>query len=247
MPNARDRNAAGPGVAIRPLSAHRIGTPHVSAAQLSAFCALLPALPTDLAADVIDELLAAVPCLPGNGDPARREPALVRKLAALRPRDLEEAMLAVQIVSAYCGATLCTQAAAGLDPASREASRLRRDAAVQQRVMASLQRALNRSRLRPMLADPATGEVRPTVPPAAAPSTRRPPADAKADASGEAEQVKPFPPPDLFDNDPELKALNERWYSLPRWEDMTMEERRQTWGYKGEPAKAAEADPPAAG
>ena len=44
---------------------------------------------------------------------------------------------------------------------------------------------------------------------------------------------------------PDLKALNDRWYSLPRWEDMTMEERRQTWGYKSETADAAAGGQPA--
>ena len=213
----------------------------MSASLLSTLCALLPALAPDLAAGVIGDLLAAIPCRLGHDDPAGHELDLVRSLAAMHPRDLEEAMLAVQILAAYHGATLCNQAAAGLDPATKDASRLRRDAAVQQRAHVILHRALLRARARPMLADPETGEVRPTVAPAAAPVTRRQPADAaRADAAGEAEPAKPFPPPDVFDGHPDLKALNDRWYSLPRWEDMTMEERRQTWGYKPEPASATD-------
>ena len=112
---------------------HRIGTPRMSASQIAALCALLPALATEIAADAIGALLAAVPRLAGNDDPARTQPALVGQLADMHPRDWEEAMLAVQSIAAFHGATLCTQAAAGLDPASKEASRLRRDAAVQQR------------------------------------------------------------------------------------------------------------------
>ena len=58
--------------------------------------------------------------------------------------------------------------------------------------------------------------------------------------------AKPWPPADVFDGHPDLKALNDRWYSLPRWEDMTMEERRQTWGYKGEKASTPQEGQPAA-
>ena len=213
----------------------------MSASQLSALCALLPALAPDIAAELIGELLAAVPRLPAPHDPAERERVLVRRLAGMGPRDPEEAMLAVQAVIAYFGATLCTQAAAALDTTGKEASRLRRDAAVQQRALVALLRALLRARARPMLADPETGEARPAVLPAAAPATRGQRADASAkQAPEEAEPAKPFPPPDVFDGHPDLKALNDRWYSLPRWEDMTMEERRQTWGYKPEPASATD-------
>ena len=144
----------------------------MSASQLSALCALLPALAPDIAAELIGELLAAVPRLPVPHDPAERERVLVRRLAGMGPRDPEEAMLAVQAVIAYFGATLCTQAAEALDPAGKEASRLRRDAAVQQRALVALLRALLRARARPMLADPETGEARPAVLPAAAPATQ---------------------------------------------------------------------------
>jgi len=228
----------------------------MSASLLSTLCALLPALDPDLAAHVLDDLLAAVPRLKTGDDPAKFGPALVRKFAAMHPRDLEEAMLAVQIIAAQNGAALCTQAGEALDPASKEASRLRRDAAMQQRVIATLLRALHRARARPMLADPQTGEVWASVAPAAtAPAERRHPAGGSARGSARAEAAarkeaaaraeeeaasQPFPPPDVFDGHPDLKALNDRWYSLPRWEDMTMEERRQTWGYKPEPANATD-------
>jgi len=114
----------------------------MSASRLSAFCALLPALDPDIAADMIRDLLAVVPRPSGYDDPAQADLALVRKLAGMHPRDLEEAMLAVQLLAAYYGATLCTQVLAGLDPVSKEASRLRRDAAAQQRVIVTLHRAL---------------------------------------------------------------------------------------------------------
>jgi len=96
-----------------------------------------------------------------------------------------------------------------------------------------------------MLADEATGELRPTVMPAArSPAAPRRASDEAAKA--EAEAVKPWPPDDVFDGHPDLKALNDRWYSLPRWEDMTMQERRETWGYKPEPTRAADGERQAA-
>ena len=168
------------------------------AAPPSTLCALLPALDPDLAAGVIGDLLAAIPCRPGHDDPAMHAPGLVRRLAAMHPRDLEEAMLAMQFLAAHCGATRCAEAAAGLDPAGKDASRLRRDAAVQQRVMASLRRALERSRMRPMLADPATGEVRPTVAPAAAGCRRSAAPEQAEEAAEAAEADKPWPPDDVF-------------------------------------------------
>jgi len=220
----------------------------MSASQPSALCAMLPALAPDIAAGLIAELLAAIPRLPAPHDPAERERVQVRRLADMGPRDPEEAMLAIQAIIAYFGATLCTQAAEALDPASKEAARLRRDAALQQRALVTLHRVLLRARMRPMLADREIGEARPAVLPAAAPAARRQPADAvaSADAPEQAAPAKRFPPPDVFDGHPDLKALNDRWYSLPRWEDMTMEERRQTWGYKPEPAGAS-ADAPTTG
>jgi len=216
----------------------------MSATQLSALCALLPALATDIAAGMIGQLLAAVPRPHPDEDPAAADLALVRELAELAPRDMQEAMLAVQMLAASHSAILCLHAAAQLDIASKEASRLRRDAALQQRVVATLQRALHRAQARPLLADPAGGEARPGILPAAP----RPPAEPRRSPVPDqaAEADKPWPPDDVFDGHPDLKALNDRWYSLPRWEDMTMEERRQTWGYKGESASAPQEGQPAA-
>jgi len=201
---------------------------------------LLPALAPAIAAGVIAQLLAALPRLPEHADPAASDRALVGQLAELHPRDLEEAMVGVQFLIANHGATLCTQAVKGLDPVSKEASRLRRDVAIQQRAIATLLRALDRLRKRPMLADPASGAVRPTAAPAR--SAARPRAAAAAQRQEEEEAAaKPWPPDDVFDGHPDLKALNDRWYTLPRWEDMTMQERRDTWGYKPEAPQTAEA------
>ena len=223
----------------------------MSASLLSALCALLPALATDIAAGLIGQLLAAVPRLRQDQDPASADLALVRELAELHPRDMQEAMLAVQQLAAHHHAILCMQAAMQLDIASKEASRLRRDAAMQQRVMATLQRALRQSQARRMPTDAATGEA-PVAEPQAEPRpavTRRRSAAPAIPAAPEdtAEASKPFPRPDLFDNHPDLKQLNDRWHSLPRWEDMSMEERRQTWGYKPEPVAAPDGGGPAAG
>ena len=144
----------------------------------------------------------------------------------------------MQLLAAHRGAVLCLRAVRRLDAASPEASRLRRDAVLQQRVGTTLQRALDRARARPLLADAATGEVRPAVPVAEprAAGARRPAAAAEPE-----EAPPPFPPPDVFAGKPDLQRLHERWHSLPRWEDMSVEERRETWGYKPEPSGAADA------
>ena len=51
------------------------------------------------------------------------------------------------------------------------------------------------------------------------------------------------PPPDLFADQPQLQRLRDRWHSLPRWEDMTMEERREAFGYSGNPPEATGSGP----
>ena len=54
-----------------------------------------------------------------------------------------------------------------------------------------------------------------------------------------------------YNANPSLKRLRERWDDLPRWEEMSMEERRETFGYEDAPPEPAEDtkpdDPPAQG
>ena len=45
----------------------------------------------------------------------------------------------------------------------------------------------------------------------------------------------------------DLQRLRDRWDSLPRWEDMTMEERRETFGYSDNPPEGATPSDGAAG
>jgi hypothetical protein len=62
---------------------------------------------------------------------------------------------------------------------------------------------------------------------------------------GDAATQAPDPPPpaDPFKGDPSLRRLNNRWKDLEPWERMTMEERRETWGYNYTPP--VKADPAA--
>ena len=41
-----------------------------------------------------------------------------------------------------------------------------------------------------------------------------------------------------FDGHPDLQALSDRWYDPPPWEQMSMEERRKTFGYSYTPQES---------
>ena len=203
-------------------------------------CLSILALTPELSATLIRGLLAAVPVLAGETDKQKREATLIGEMNGLKPRDLEEAMLASQFLTAFHNAEACFSALDGLDPASREASRLRRDGMAMQRNAIAIHRALHRSQARPMLEN-AEGEPRPTVP-VKLPSPRRgkaavqenPPvsvAAAAADKAGAAVAAAAPAKYDPFKADPSLERLRQNWGKLKRWEDMTMEERRETFGY----------------
>ena len=74
---------------------------------------------------------------------------------------------------------------------------------------------------------------------------------ARPPAGGAAiEPPGPKPRRNPFDGHPDLQRLNERWNDLPPWEQMTMEERRETWGYNYTPKTAEQpqaSDQPPAG
>ena len=215
-------------------------------------CLSVLALSPELSASLISGLLASVPAVAGASTRDAREATLIREMNDLNPRDLEEAILASQFLTAHHNAEACFRALDGLDPVSKEASRLRRDAMAMQRNALAIHRELNKTQARPMLEDAESGEPRPTMP-VRLPSPRRgeaagqenPPdavAAATADDAGASVAAAAPAKYDPFKEDPSLERLRQNWYKLKRWEDMTMEERRETFGYKYEPKPPAGAN-----
>ena len=215
-----------------------------------------PALAPDIAANIADDLIAAVPPKPDSapGDRFGHETTLIAELDALHPRDLEETLLAAQMLAAHHAAMRCFQAAAQCEVTSKEASRLLRDGIALQRSLLATLRALHKSQARPVLEDDVDLMPRPTVPvvapkPARARVADRPAArqpapraagatdTAAPEAANEQSPAAPAPKPrkNPFEGHPDLQALNDRWYDLPPWEQMSMEERRKTFGYTYEP------------
>ena len=204
-------------------------------------CLSVLALSPELSATLIRGLLAAVPVVAGETDRQAREAMLIGEMNELKPRDLEEAILASQLLTAHHGAQTCFSALDALDPASKEASRLRRDAMAMQRTVIAMQRALHRSQARPMQQDAAGGEPRPAVPvklpnpgrgkAAGQENSLVAVAAAAADKAGASVAAAAPAKYDPFKDDPSLERLRQNWGKLKRWEDMTMEERRETFGY----------------
>jgi hypothetical protein len=244
-----------------------------SLASHSAHPTSFPALAPDISADVTDGLIAAVtPTADGSPDDQfGHATTLIAELDALHPRDLEETLLASQLLAAYHGAMHCCRAAERCEVASMEDSRLRRDAIALQRSALATLHALHKSQARPVLEDAVDLVPRPTVPTVIPKPARTPPpaeaaahhpasrADAEPDtavpAGARPNAAQPptangGPPAtsaperkDPFAGHPDLRRLNDRWYDLPRWEEMTMEERRETFGYNHTPKQP---EPPAA-
>ncbi|HET8995694.1 MAG TPA: hypothetical protein VFN42_03420 [Acetobacteraceae bacterium] len=213
--------------------------------SLSHLCLSLLALTPELSASLLSGLLAAVPVIPGAATPEQRKALLIQQMNEMQPRDLEEAMLASQFLAAWHQANACFDALEGLDPVSKEASRLRRDGLAMQRSAIATQRALHRSRTRPMLQDADGGEPRPTVPvrlanpPRGRAAGQENPPVAAMPAPANRPTAAGFPVAqavaEAYAKDPSLARLAQNWDTLKRWEDMTMEERRETFGYKYEP------------
>lgn len=212
-------------------------------------CLSVLALGPELSASLIGGLVAAVPVLANHTTKQAREATLIREMNALHPRDLEEAMLASQLLAALHGAEACFAAAEPLDPASKEASRLRRDGLAMQRSVIALQRAYHKSQARPMQEDAAGGEPRPTVPvkPATPPRGKAAEKEIPRTAMGQAAADHADAPvaagaPAKFDpyaDDPSLARLSQNWDKLKRWDDMTMEERREAFGYGAKTARGS--------
>lgn len=210
-------------------------------AQLD-LAATFPGLHPEISASIIVDLCATV-AVPSDADPAdrpRREATLVAELSQLRPRDLEEAFLASQILALQHAIMTCFRVATKYDVASKEASRLRRDAVALQRSLAGMVRAMHQSQARPIsLEDDVPRPVVPFAEP-------RHPARHAAPPDDTAEQEEPAdaapPQRDPFEGQPDLKRLNEQWNDLPRWEDMTMEQRREVWGYVPQEPEASQPD-----
>ena len=240
----------------------------------SACATSFPMLSPEISADLMDSLIAAAPRTGDTpiDDPLGRDATLISEVDALHPRDLEETILATQLLAAHHSAMACFRAVAHCDPASKDASRLRRDAIALQRSAGAVLRALHRSQARPVHQNEADLLPRPTVPttpPPAPPrattprrrkpqdaadaATREPPvrspdtpsandgAPSADDAPAAIDSAAPSaeaPPPDLFARNAGLQRLRNRWATLPRWEDMTMEQRRETFGYNDSPPEA---------
>ena len=246
-----------------------------------------PALDPGISADITDGLLAAVPRpadSAGADDRFGRDITLISEVDAFHPRDLEETILVVQVLSAHHSAIECFRAATQCEVTSKEASRLRRDAIAMQRALAATLRALHKSQARPisdedLVPRPAVPTSRPrrtereTPPPEPVASPAPPPprhdraapTDAAGPANGHAanpgaepdnaepgnassspsrgdrDPLPPAPKPRVnpFEGHPDLQRLNDRWNDLPPWEQMTMEERRETWGYTYTPKDGA--------
>jgi hypothetical protein len=203
------------------------------------------AIPPGLRASVIDNLLAAIPPPPDSdaADRLAHETMLIAHLDELRPRDLEETLLAVEFLVAHHTSMRCFAEAGRRKPGGRKASRLCRDGIALQRAAQAAHRALQKSQRRPMLRDAADQAPRPTVPTVMPKPVAAKPADrAAAKAAAEAKvDTPPKPNKNPFEGQPDLQALSDRWHDLPPWEEMTMEERRKTFGYTytRKPAAAA--------
>ena len=226
-----------------------------------------PALDPEISADVTGSLIAAVtgPADAGGQDDSfGRETTLIAELDAFHPRDLEETVLVAQLLAAHHGAMTCFRAAGQCEVTGKEASRMRRDAIALQRSLLATVRALHKSQVRPVSEDELV--PRPVVPiavprqaarpqpahPRARPDNARPAAGIAVDDAGRgnaepeggasAQPAAPAPKrrSNPFEGHPDLQRLNDRWDSLPPWEQMTMEERRETFGYKYERQDAAD-------
>ena len=235
-----------------------------SLAYRSELATLLPALDPEISAHITDDLLAAVrkPAdSTGADDPLGREAMLISEVDAFHPRDLEETVLVVQVLSLHHSSMACFRAAAQCEVTSKEASRLRRDGIALQRSLAAMLRALHKSQARPICDDDLV--PRPTVPvsvprrtakAAARPKQADPPPlpahggqTTEPDAESGTVPAASDPPAaaapkrriNPFEGHPDLQRLNDRWNDLPPWEQMTMEERREAFGYKYTPKDSA--------
>ena len=148
-------------------------------------------------------------------DPAAQpisDQAVSEQIQAFEPGDAVEALIAGQMLIAHHGSSACFRKARQHDPGSAKASRLRRDGIAQQRLLLAAARLLlkpRRSRQKPAAAAPKRAVPRLAF--AAPPPETRDPASANA-------------------SPPQVRA--------PRWEELTMEQRREYYGYKDPPPKA---------
>ena len=90
----------------------------MSATTTTQRCATgFPALSPEISAESMDDLIAAAPRTGDHSatdDPLGRDATLVGEVDALHPRDLEETILATQLLAAHHSAMACFRAAARL-------------------------------------------------------------------------------------------------------------------------------------
>jgi len=174
------------------------------------------ALDPALLEHLLDSILEAIPAGANDTDQTReiRRKSARLALLALRPTDAFQAMLAAQAVTAHYAIMDAFRRAAQPDLAPAMAARQRTNAATLARMMHATLRTLRQHQ---------------TPAAEAQPSSPCPPAQPRASKAA-APATRPLPPP-----------LPERTEPLPRirlWDEMTMEERRDRFGYKGDPAMA---------
>lgn len=190
----------------------------------------------DLAAHLAEGQPAAL-APPANTDaPSGHDAPPVPQVAGLNPRDLEETLFATQLLAAHVCALQCFGASEQVGFVSPDASRLRRDAILLQRSMVTVLDALHGSQARPMLADASGLPPRPTVPVMLPPqAAQQPDGAAPPPAAEESDDATPQPPGDPLEGNPSLQRLRDNWDTLPRWEDMTVDQRREAFGYTWTP------------
>ena len=175
----------------------------------SSFCETPPAL-------IIAIVQSGLAARCSATDPAAKpisDAELWNQIKVFRPQDAAEALIAGQMLIAHRGANACFRAARRYEPGSAQASRLRRDGIAQQRLLITGARLLlqPRPRRQPAAAPPKGGVPRLAY--VAPRQEARPPAPARPASPG-----------------PQARA--------PRWEELTMEQRRAYYGYKDAPPKA---------
>jgi hypothetical protein len=160
---------------------------------------------------LLDSIVEAIPAGANDTEQTRaiRRNAARLALLALKPTDAFQAMLAAQAVAAHYAVMDAYRLAAQPDLAPAMTARMRSNAATLSRTMQATLRTLHKH--------------------------QAPPAEAKAQPSprspAQSRPAKPAPRPLL----PPLPAPTEPLPRIRLWDEMTMQERRETYGYKGDP------------
>lgn len=167
------------------------------------------ALDPALLEHLLDTIVEAIPAGDNDTDQTRatRRTAARLALLALKPTDAFQAMLAAQAVTFHYAIMDAFRRAAQPDLPPAMAARQRSNAATLSRTMQATLRTLRQHQAPPAEAQPS--RPRPSAPPRASKAKR-------AFLLPPQEEPEPLP-------------------RIRLWDEMTMEERRATYGYKGDP------------